>query len=173
MATRKIVIQGDELLTKKCRPVTEFNPRLHQLLDDMADTLEEAQGAGLAAPQVGILRRAVLVIDDDDKVMELINPEILLQEGEQAGPEGCLSVPGKFGMVTRPNHVRVRAQDRYGNWFEAEGEGLVARCFCHEIEHLDGHLYTEHIDRFLTDEELEAYYREQGYEMPDGEDEAE
>ena len=173
MATRKIVIQGYELLTKKCRPVTEFNPRLHQLLDDMADTLEEAQGAGLAAPQVGILRRAVLVIDDDDKVMELINPEILLQEGEQAGPEGCLSVPGKFGMVTRPNHVRVRAQDRYGNWFEAEGEGLVARCFCHEIEHLDGHLYTEHIDRFLTDEELEAYYREQGYEMPDGEDEAE
>ena len=173
MATRKIVIQGDELLTKKCRPVTEFNPRLHQLLDDMSDTLEEAQGAGLAAPQVGILRRAVLVIDDDDKVMELINPEILLQEGEQTGPEGCLSVPGKFGMVTRPNHVRVRAQDRYGNWFEAEGEGLVARCFCHEIEHLDGHLYTEHIDRFLTDEELEAYYREQGYEMPDGEDEAE
>ena len=173
MATRKIVIQGDELLAKKCRPVTEFNPRLHQLLDDMADTLEEAQGAGLAAPQVGILRRAVLVIDDDDKVMELINPEILLQEGEQTGPEGCLSVPGKFGMVTRPNHVRVRAQDRYGNWFEAEGEGLVARCFCHEIEHLDGHLYTEHIDRFLTDEELEAYYREQGYEMPDGEDEAE
>ena len=173
MVTRKIVIQGDELLTKKCRPVTEFNPRLHQLLDDMADTLEEAQGAGLAAPQVGILRRAVLVIDDDDKVMELINPEILLQEGEQTGPEGCLSVPGKFGMVTRPNHVRVRAQDRYGNWFEAEGEGLVARCFCHEIEHLDGHLYTEHIDRFLTDEELEAYYREQGYEMPDGEDEAE
>ena len=173
MATRKIVIQGDELLTKKCRPVTEFNPRLHQLLDDMADTLEEAQGAGLAAPQVGILRRAVLVIDDDDKVMELINPEIPLQEGEQTGPEGCLSVPGKFGMVTRPNHVRVRAQDRYGNWFEAEGEGLVARCFCHEIEHLDGHLYTEHIDRFLTDEELEAYYREQGYEMPDGEDEAE
>ena len=173
MATRKIVIQGDELLTKKSRPVTEFNPRLHQLLDDMADTLEEAQGAGLAAPQVGILRRAVLVIDDDDKVMELINPEILLQEGEQTGPEGCLSVPGKFGMVTRPNHVRVRAQDRYGNWFEAEGEGLVARCFCHEIEHLDGHLYTEHIDRFLTDEELEAYYREQGYEMPDGEDEAE
>ena len=173
MATRKIVIQGDELLTKKCRPVTEFNPRLHQLLDDMADTLEEAQGAGLAAPQVGILRRAVLVIDDDDKVMELINPEIILQEGEQTGPEGCLSVPGKFGMVTRPNHVRVRAQDRYGNWFEAEGEGLVARCFCHEIEHLDGHLYTDHIDRFLTDEEREAYYREQGYEMPDGEDEAE
>ena len=173
MATRKIVIQGDELLTKKCRPVTEFNPRLHQLLDDMADTLEEAQGAGLAAPQVGILRRAVLVIDDDDKVMELINPEILLQEVEQTGPEGCLSVPGKFGMVTRPNHVRVRAQDRYGNWFEAEGEDLVALCFCHEIEYLDGHLYTEHIDRFLTDEELEAYYREQGYEMPDGEDEAE
>ena len=173
MATRKIVNQGDELLTKKCRPVTEFNPRLHQLLDDMADTLEEAQRAGLAAPQVGILRRAVLVIDAGDKGREPINPVVLRREGEQTGPEGCLSVPGKFGMVTRPNHVRVRAQDRYGNWFEAEGEGLVARCFCHEIEHLDGHLYTEHIDRFLTDEELEAYYREQGYEMPDGEDEAE
>ena len=130
----------------------------------MADTLEEAQGAGLAAPQVGILRRAVLVIDDDDKVMELINPEILLQEGEQTGPEGCLSVPGKFGMVTRPNHVRVRAQDRYGNWFEAEGEGLVARCFCHEIEHLDGHLYTELTDRLYTTEELD--------ELEEQEDEA-
>ena len=173
MAIRNMRIEGDDILRKKSREVEKFDSRLWELLDDMADTLEEAQGAGLAAPQVGILRRAVLVIDDDDKVMELINPEILLQEGEQTGPEGCLSVPGKFGMVTRPNHVRVRAQDRYGNWFEAEGEGLVARCFCHEIEHLDGHLYTEHIDRFLTDEELEAYYREQGYEMPDGEDEAE
>ena len=133
MATRKIVTQGDELLSKKCRPVTEFNPRLHQLLDDMADTLAEANGAGLAAPQVGVLRRAVLVIGDDDQVMELINPEIVFQEGEQTGPEGCLSVPGKYGMVTRPYRVRVRAQDRFGSWFEAEGEEIVARCFCHEI----------------------------------------
>lgn len=170
MATRKIVTQGDELLSKKCRPVTEFNPRLHQLLDDMADTLAEANGAGLAAPQVGVLRRAVLVIGDDDQVMELINPEIVFQEGEQTGPEGCLSVPGKYGMVTRPYRVRVRAQDRFGSWFEAEGEEIVARCFCHEIEHLDGHLYTEHIDRFLTEEELEAYYQR---EETDGEDEAE
>lgn len=170
MAIRKIVTQGDELLSKKCRPVTEFNPRLHQLLDDMADTLAEANGAGLAAPQVGVLRRAVLVIGDDDQVMELINPEIVFQEGEQTGPEGCLSVPGKYGMVTRPYRVRVRAQDRFGSWFEAEGEEIVARCFCHEIEHLDGHLYTEHIDRFLTEEELEAYYQR---EETDGEDEAE
>lgn len=170
MAIRKIVTQGDELLSKKCRPVTEFNPRLHQLLDDMADTLAEANGAGLAAPQVGVLRRAVLVIGDDDQVMELINPEIVFQEGEQTGPEGCLSVPGKYGMVTRPYRVRVRAQDRFGSWFEAEGEEIVARCFCHEIEHLDGHLYTEHIDRFLTEEELEAYYQRQ---ETDGEDEAE
>ena len=170
MATRKIVTQGDELLTKKCRPVTEFNPRLHQLLDDMADTLAEANGAGLAAPQVGVLRRAVLVIGDDDQVMELINPEIVFQEGEQTGPEGCLSVPGKYGMVTRPYRVLVRAQDRFGSWFEAEGEEIVARCFCHEIEHLDGHLYTEHIDRFLTEEELEAYYQR---EETVGEDEAE
>lgn len=170
MAIRKIVTQGDELLSKKCRPVTEFNPRLHQLLDDMADTLAEANGAGLAAPQVGVLRRAVLVIGDDDQVMELINPEIVFQEGEQTGPEGCLSVPGKYGMVTRPYRVRVRAQDRFGSWFEAEGEEIVARCFCHEIEHLDGHLYTEHIDRFLTEEELEAYYQR---EETVGEDEAE
>ncbi len=158
MAIRKIVTQGDELLTKRCRPVTEFNQRLHTLLDDMKETLVQAQGVGLAAPQVGILRRVVIVINDEDKAMELVNPEIILQEGEQTGPEGCLSVPGKYGMVTRPNHVKVRAQDRFGNWFEAEGEGLTARCFCHEIEHLDGRLYVEHIDRFLTEEELTAYY---------------
>ena len=161
MAIRKIVVQGDPLLTKKCRQVTEFNQRLHVLLDDMRETLEEAQGAGLAAPQVGILRRAVIVADDDNGVMELINPEIISQEGEQAGPEGCLSVPGKWGMVTRPERVKIRAQDRFGSWCEAEGEGLTARCFCHEIEHLDGRLYVEHIDHFLTEEELEAFYAEQ------------
>lgn len=161
MAIRKIVVQGEPLLTKKCRQVTEFNQRLHVLLDDMRETLEEAQGAGLAAPQVGILRRAVIVADDDNGVMELVNPEIISQEGEQAGPEGCLSVPGKWGMVTRPARVKIRAQDRFGSWFEAEGEGLTARCFCHEIEHLDGRLYVEHIDHFLTEEELEAFYAEQ------------
>jgi len=158
MAIRKIVTQGNEVLTKRCRPVTDFNPRLHELLEDMKETLAQAQGVGLAAPQVGILRRAVVVVNDEGEMLELVNPEIILQEGEQTGPEGCLSVPGKWGMVTRPNHVRVRAQDRFGNWFEAEGEGLTARCFCHEFEHLDGHLYVEHIDRFLTEEEIEAYY---------------
>lgn len=170
MAIRKIVTQGDEVLTKKCREVTEFNERLHDLLDDMADTLEESGGVGLAAPQVGVLRRVVLVINDEEEIIELINPEIIHTEGEQIGPEGCLSVPGKFGMVTRPNFVRVRAQDRFGEWFEAEGEELTARCFCHELEHLDGHLYVEHIDHFLTEEELQQYYKEQGYEIEEDEE---
>ena len=170
MAIRKIVTQGDEVLTKKCREVTEFNERLHDLLDDMAETLEESGGVGLAAPQVGVLRRVVLVINDEEEILELINPEIIHTEGEQTGPEGCLSVPGKFGMVTRPNVVRVRAQDRFGEWFEAEGEELTARCFCHELEHLDGHLYVEHIDHFLTEEELQAYYKEQGYEIEEDEE---
>jgi len=158
MALRKIVEQGDECLNKICRPVTEFNARLHALLDDMNETLTEANGAGLAAPQVGVLRRVCLVLDEEeDAYLELINPEILETSGEQTGLEGCLSVPGKWGIVTRPNVVRVRAQDRFGNWFEAEGEELMARAFCHEIEHLDGHLYTEHIDHFLTEEELREY----------------
>ena len=170
MAIRKIVTQGDEVLTKKCREVTEFNERLHDLLEDMADTLEESGGVGLAAPQVGVLRRVVLVINDEEEILELINPEIIHTEGEQTGPEGCLSVPGKFGMVTRPNFVRVRAQDRFGEWFEAEGEELTARCFCHELEHLDGHLYVEHIDHFLTEEELQQYYKDQGYEFEEEEE---
>ena len=161
MAIRKIVTQGDPILNKKCRPVTDFNRRLHVLLDDMKDTLAEAQGAGLAAPQVGILRRVVVIDGGEDEMLELVNPEILEESGEQSGPEGCLSVPGKWGMVTRPNFVRIRAQDRYGDWFEAEGDELMARCFCHEIEHLDGHLYVEHIDHFLSDEELEAYFAEE------------
>ena len=161
MAIRKIVVQGDEILTKTCRPVTDFNKRLHDLLDDMVETLTEVGGAGLAAPQVGILRRAVIVMDDDDSAIELVNPVIVSSSGEQRGPEGCLSIPGKFGLVTRPNRVRVRAQDRNGQWFELEREEYTARCFCHELEHLDGHLYTEHIDRFLTDEELEEYYAQE------------
>lgn len=162
MALRKIVEQGDECLAKVCRPVTEFNQRLHELLDDMTETLADANGAGLAAPQVGILRRVCVVMDEDtEEYIELVNPEIVSQSGEQTGLEGCLSVPGKWGIVTRPNIVRVRAQDRDGNWFEAEGEGLTARCFCHELEHLDGHLYTEHIDHFLSEEELQAYLEQE------------
>ena len=162
MALRKIVEQGEDCLTKVCRPVTAFNGRLHQLLDDMAETLAEANGAGLAAPQVGVLRRVCLVLDEEtEEYLELINPEILSQEGQKTGLEGCLSVPGKWGMVTRPAKVRVRAQDRYGDWFEAEGTELTARAFCHEIEHLDGHMYTEHIDRFLTDEEVREYLEDE------------
>ena len=158
MALRKIVEVGDPCLAKVCRPVTAFNSRLHALLDDMTETLAEVGGAGLAAPQVGILRRAVIVLDEESETyLELVNPEIVKAEGEQTGLEGCLSVPGKWGIVTRPAVVRVRAQDRYGDWFEAEAEGITARCFCHELEHLDGHLYTEHIDHFLSDEELRAY----------------
>lgn len=158
MALRKIVEVGDPCLAKVCRPVTAFNSRLHALLDDMTETLAEVGGAGLAAPQVGILRRAVIVLDEEsEEYLELVNPEIMKAEGEQTGLEGCLSVPGKWGIVTRPAVVRVRAQDRYGDWFEAEAEGMTARCFCHELEHLDGHLYTEHIDHFLSEEELRAY----------------
>lgn len=155
MALRNIVTVGDSVLTKTCRPVVLFNHRLHVLLDDMTDTMCEANGVGLAAPQVGVLRRVVVVDLGEDGILELINPEIVEQSGTQTGMEGCLSVPGKYGIVTRPNVVKVRAQDRYGEWFEAEGEGLIARAFCHELAHLDGHLYTEVAERMLTPEELE------------------
>ena len=162
MALRKIVEQGDPCLNKVCRPVTEFNGRLHELLDDLVETLADANGAGLAAPQVGVLRRVCVVMDEDsEEYLELVNPEIVAQSGEQPGLEGCLSVPGKWGIVTRPQLVRVRAQDRDGNWFEVEGEDLTARAFCHEIEHLDGHLYTEHIDHFRSDEELRDYLEQE------------
>lgn len=161
MALRKIALQGEPCLTKVCRPVTEFNDRLHVLLDDLADTLEDSGGVGLAAPQVGVLRRVCVVLDEEDQLIELVNPEIIRTEGEQIGLEGCLSVPGKYGEVTRPEIVRVRAQDRDGNWFEVEDEGLTARCFCHEIEHLDGHLFVEHIDHFLSDEELRDYLEQE------------
>ncbi|WP_312636468.1 peptide deformylase [Oscillibacter sp.] len=165
MALRRIIEAGDDSLLKKSRPVTEFNGRLRQLLDDMAETLTDARGAGLAAPQVGVLRRVCLVLDEDsEEYIELINPEIIFQDGEQTGLEGCLSLPGKWGVVTRPDHVRVRAQDREGNWFEVEGEGLTARAFCHEIEHLDGHLFSEYVDHFLTDEELSEYLEAEGAE---------
>ena len=157
MAIRKIVERGDPVLEKVCRPVTEFDARLHTLLDDMAETLEEAGGVGLAGPQVGVLRRVCIVKDDEGEIIELINPEIIETGGEQTGLEGCLSIPGRYGVVTRPYKVRVRAQDRDGVYFEVEGEDLTARGFCHEIEHLDGRLYTEHCDHLLSDEELEQY----------------
>ena len=173
MALRKIVEQGDECLTKVCRPVTKFDRRLHDLLDDMAETLADANGAGLAAPQVGILRRVCLVLDEEaEEYLELINPEIIAQSGEQTGLEGCLSVPGKYGVVTRPAVVRVRAQDRDGQWFEVEDEGLTARCFCHEIEHLDGHLFVEHTDRLMEGEELQKWLEAHAdeYEIEEEED---
>ena len=160
MALRNIVTKEDKILYKVCRPVVKFNDRLHQLLDDMADTLEKANGVGLAAPQVGVLRRAVLVLetnvgdDEEEFVIELINPEILETSGEQIGAEGCLSVPGEYGVVRRPSYVKVKAQDRFGEWFEYEGEGLTARCICHELEHLDGHLFLEKCERMLTEEEI-------------------
>lgn len=160
MALRNIVTVGDSVLTKVCRPVTKFDKRLHILLDDMAETLVDSNGVGLAAPQVGVLRRVVLV-DTGEEILELINPEIIRTEGEQTGLEGCLSVPGKYGIVTRPNIVAVRAQDRFGEWFEAEGEELIARCFCHELAHLDGQLYTEVAERMLTPEELEELTNEE------------
>ncbi|MCI7020078.1 MAG: peptide deformylase [Clostridiales bacterium] len=153
MGLRKILTDKDPALHKVCRPVEKFDGRLHKLLDDMAETLEQANGVGLAAPQVGILRRVVLV-DTGEEILELINPTLLETSGEQVGAEGCLSVPGKYGLVKRPNYAKVRAQDRYGNWYEAEGEELIARCFCHELDHLDGIVYTEVMERFLTEEEL-------------------
>ena len=162
MALRKIVEQGDECLTKVCRPVTSFNKRLHELLDDMTETLADANGAGLAAPQVGVLRRLCIVMDEaSGEYLELINPEIVAQSGEQTGLEGCLSVPGKYGVVTRPEIVRVRAQDRNGDFFEVEDSDLTARCFCHEIEHLKGHLFVEHTDHLLNEAELEEFIRRQ------------
>ena len=162
MARRNILVKGEPALNKHCRPVTEFNERLHQLLDDMAETLANENGVGLAAPQVGVLRRAVLVLEtnvpegEDEYVIELINPEIIETSGEQYGPEGCLSVPGEFGLVKLPYKVKVRAQDRNGQWFEVEGVGLTGRCFCHELDHLDGILFTQKCDRMLTEEEMET-----------------
>ena len=155
MGLRKILTVDEPALHKVCRPVEAFDKKLHKLLDDMTDTLIDSGGVGLAAPQVGILRRVVLV-DTGEEIIELINPEMLETSGEQEGPEGCLSVPGKYGLVKRPMVAKVRAQDRYGDWFEAEGEELIARCFCHELDHLDGILYTQLMERLLTEEELTA-----------------
>ncbi len=162
MARRNILTKEDPALYKKCRPVTEFNPRLHQLLDDMKETLSQENGVGLAAPQVGVLRRVVIVLEtnvpegEEEYMIELVNPEIIESSGEQFGAEGCLSVPEEYGLVRRPMHVKVRAQDRNGESFEVEGEGLTARCFCHEIDHLEGIIFTSKCERMLTKEELES-----------------
>ena len=155
MGLRKILTDKEPALHKVCKPVTNFDSKLHKLLDDMRETLIDSGGVGLAAPQIGILRR-VVIVDTGDGILELVNPTLLETSGEQTGPEGCLSVPGRYGLVTRPNFAKVSAQDRDGNWFEAEGEELIARCFCHELDHLDGILYTQVMDRFLTEEELVA-----------------
>ena len=148
MAIREIREKGDEILYKKCKAVVKFDEKLHILLDDMYETMQSRDGVGLAAPQVGILKRAV-VIDVGDGKIELINPEIVEESGEQTGSDGCLSVPGVFGEVTRPNVVTVKAQDRDGKWLKITGKELLARAFCHEIEHLDGKLFLDRVIRFI------------------------
>lgn len=160
MGLRKILTTEEPALHKVCRPVEKFDWRLRKLLDDMKETLAQANGVGLAAPQVGILRR-VVIVDTGEEILELVNPELLETDGEQEGAEGCLSVPGKYGLVKRPYYAKVRAQNRDGEWFEAEGEELIARCFCHELDHLDGIVYTEVMERFLTEEELNAEAEEE------------
>ena len=153
MGLRTILTDKDPALHKVCRPVEKFDKRLHKLLDDMVETLVDSGGVGLAAPQVGILRR-VVVVDTGDGILELVNPTLIETDGEQIGAEGCLSVPGKYGLVKRPYYAKVRAQDRNGQWYEAEGEELIGRCFCHELDHLDGIIYTEVMERYLTEDEL-------------------
>ena len=166
MGLRNILKSTDPALRKKSRVITEFNPRLHKLLDDMHETMLDANGLGLAAPQVGVLRRAVLVVDTNiepeegsdepvESIIELINPEIISSAGLEDGSEGCLSMPGIFGMVKRPTFVTVRAQDRFGNTFDVSGEGLTARAICHEINHLDGVLFVDLASHLLSEEELE------------------
>ena len=157
MALLNIIKKGDDTLRKVCRPVEKISPRILTLLDDMKETLIDSEGVGLAAPQIGVLRRIALVIDtnDDDKLYELINPEIIEREGEQEEMEGCLSVPGEWGYTHRPMKVTVKALDRNGNEFTVSGEGLTARCFCHEIDHLDGKLFIDEAVHMLTKEEIE------------------
>ena len=154
MAIRQIVKEGDDVLTKKCREVVKFDDRLFTLLDDMKETLELAQGVGLAAPQVGILRR-VVIIDIGEGPIELINPVIIEQSGEQEGLEGCLSCPGEWGITKRPMNVTVKAQDRNGKEFTMSGEGLLAKAFCHELDHLDGIIYKQIAVRMVNPEEIE------------------
>lgn len=155
MAKLKIVKEGDDTLRKVCRPVEKITPRLLTLLDDMAETMRAANGVGLAAPQVGILRRVVVIEVEEGELIELINPKIIAFSGENEGLEGCLSVPGKWGVVKRPMHVTVRAMNRKGEIVDYTGSDLLARCFCHELDHLDGKLYIDVADRMLTADELE------------------
>ena len=153
----KTILQKDDpALHKVCHPITKFDAKRAGLLGDMTDTLKQSGGLGLAAPQIGILRRVCVVLDEDETTyLELINPEILSQEGEQEGFEGCLSLAGMYGIVKRPMKVKIKAQDRTGAVVEYEREGITARCFCHEIEHLDGHMYYEHADRLFTEDEVD------------------
>ncbi len=162
MGIRKIVTIGDDTLRKVCRKQEKFDLRLAVLLRDMADTMYKAEGVGLAAPQVGILRRVAVVdvTEDHTGLVEMVNPEIVEREGTQTGREGCLSVPGRQGVVTRPMKVRVRFQDRKGNWMEMETEGFEARAVCHELDHLDGRMYIDVMDRELTKEEIEGHIPE-------------
>ena len=156
MAIRNIRIMGDPILEKVCKEVKEVTPRTQELIDDMLETIYYANGVGLAAPQVGILKRIVVIDVTGEDPIVLINPRILETSGEQTGGEGCLSLPGKSGTVTRPNYVKVRAYDRNMKPFEMEGTELLARAFCHEIDHLDGHMYVEKVEGELTDvEEVE------------------
>ena len=148
MAIREIRKQGDDILSKVCKPVAKFDNKLAILLDDMYETMQKYEGVGLAAPQVGIIKR-IVVIDVGEGPVEMINPEIIETSGSQNGPEGCLSVPGTYGEVERPMYVKAKAQDRNGRWFEIEGEELLARAICHECEHLDGHLFLEKVTKFL------------------------
>lgn len=154
MSVRNIVMDGDPILRKRCHKVEKFDARLHSILDDMKDTMLHANGVGLAGPQIGILRRICVVLDtlNNDRIIELINPEVIASSGEQTDGEGCLSFPGKYGYVTRPDVVTVRAQDRNGEWFEITGEHLTARAFLHEIDHLDGHVFIEKVSEFIETE---------------------
>ena len=170
MALRKIVEMGEDCLNKVCRPVTEFNPHLHVLVDDMAETLADANGAGLAAPQVGILRRIVVIEKEDGTILELVNPEIIDTQGEQEGLEGCLSLPGIWGVVKRPMTVTVKAMDRNGNVFTDTDSGLIGRCFVHECEHLDGILFVDRASKILTEEDLQRM-EEEGEPEPGSEEE--
>jgi peptide deformylase len=155
MAKLNIVKDGDPVLRKVCRPVETVTPRIRTLLDDMIETMRAANGCGLAAPQVGVLRRVVVVECEEGKVIELINPRIIARAGKQEEAEGCLSVPGRWGITDRPRHVTVRAMDRYGNEFEVSGSDLLARAFCHELDHLDGVLFTDKVIRMLEPDEVE------------------
>ena len=160
MAILNIVKDGDPVLRKICRPVTEITPRTLQLLDDMKETLHKADGCGLAAPQVGVLRRIALVEVEKGKLYELINPEIIAREGTQNEMEGCLSIPGEWGITERPEKVTVRAMDRNGEVYEVSGEGLMARALCHELDHLDGVLYKDNAIHMLTKEEIQEQFED-------------